>query len=294
MSTQVMDVTTIVKALGKAEEEFLGKSRNWMTTNSLQKRFLELYTAYRADVIKMGDMKAKASRSAAELNKFLAENGFDIRLEEFSVDEFGVVAILDRLVRWLAQADEEKQIVSREGKEYPAFRLEGEGVRFYITDNHPHPIVALDTKSQDTVFLTFADQELSGLDLTEETLKLATSMLKPLYEYKGVKIPETLIDQEVDISFLKGMATNDDRGDDWYISQALQQAKFAMNKEGCRIKVASAIAVKRGGMEMSKPDLVFDRSFLLWIKGRENFNLPIVAMYIDTDSWKEAGPLENL
>lgn len=294
MATQVMDVTTIIKALDKAEEDFLGRGRIWTAVNNAQKRFLELYAAYREDVIKMGDMKARASRSAAELNGFLAENGFDIRLEDFDPDEFGVVAILDRLVRWLAQADEEQKIISKEDKDYPAFRLEGEGVRFYKTDNHPHPIVALDTKSQDTVFLTFADQELWGLELTGKILKLATSALTPSYQYNGTVIPETLVNQKVDIGFLLGMATYDDEGDNWLISQALQQAKFAMNKEGAHIKVASAIAAKRGGIEIPKPDLVFNRPFLLWIKGREDFDLPIVAMYVDTDSWKEVKSIENL
>lgn len=290
MATQIFDVTTIVRALAKMEEEFFGENRKWERINYKQSVFLELYDNYKKDVLKMGNMKTLASRSAAELNKFLAENGFDIRLEDLGPDGVGVVAILDRLVKWLAEADSGEQKIYRDGTEYPAFRLEGTGVRFYISKNHYEPIAELETQTGDKVYLTKLEEPFDGLELTERALDIIKSQKVPCCDYKGVIIPEVMIDKQVDISFLLGMSTKDSEGDPWFISQALQQAKFAMNKEGARVKVATALAAVRYcvGPIVEPPDLIFDSPFLLWIVGREGSDLPLISIYVDTDSWKSA------
>lgn len=283
MSTQIFDVTTIVLAVHVAERDFLGLGRTWQPANDAQRRFLELYARFREDVTGMEDLKAKASKDIGILNAFLRENGFDIQLNPIPDPEgFGVVAILDRLVKWLVKGEE--RTIKVGVKEHPAFRLE-QGVSFFTINDQP--AVCLETQSGDKVWLTFADQELSGLALTDKIFGLTIAQKRPKYEYKGVVIPEVLINQKPDITFLLNMGTHDPQGQYWFIQQALQQAKFAMNKEGARIKVATAIGVMRG-VAMEKPDLVFDRPFYLWIMGREGSGLPVAMMYVDVDTWQKA------
>lgn len=286
MSTQIFDVTTIILAVHEAEKNFLGLGRTWRAANPDQKRLLELYSRFRDDVTSMEDLKAKASKDIAVLNAFLAENGFDIRLDPIPDPEgFGVVAILDRLVKWLVAGEERSLWVN--GKTYPAFRLE-EGASFYSLGGHQHPAVCLQTQSKDTVWLTFADEQLSGLALVDKVLALAAAQKEHIYDYKGTVIPEVMINQKPDISFLLDMGTYDPKGQYWFIQQAIQQAKFAMNKEGARIKVATAVAVMRSMSAVVNPDLIFDRPFYLWISGREGSALPVAMIYVDVDTWQKA------
>lgn len=288
MATQILDVLTIIKCLDVAEEKFLKPGRVWRPKNDSQARFLTLYNTYRADVVEIEDLKAKADRDVGVINRWLSENGFNIQLNPIPVPEgFAVASILDRLVRWLAQADEVGPKIRVGGRVYPGFRLEGRGVSFYISSAFPHPIVILDTQTGDQVFLTFADHEIADLDLVYEAIALLDCQKKQCDDFKGVRIPQVMIDQQPDISWLLGLNTLDPEGQFWFIQQALQQAKFAMNKEGCRIKVATAVAVTRG-FTPPKPDLIFDRPFLATMRGREGIPLPVFSIYVDTDTWKEA------
>lgn len=289
MATQILDVVTIIKCLDVAEEKFLTPGRVWHPKNDSQARFLSLYTAHRGNVAGMQDLKAKADRDIGVINRWLIENGFSIQLNPIPDPMgFAVASILDRLVRWLAQASPIDPKIRVDGRDYPGFQLEGSGVSFYTSSAFPHPIVMLDTQSGDQVFLTFANREIAGLDLVYETTALLGCHKKPCHDFKGVRIPQVMIDQKPDITWLLGLNTLDPEGQFWFIQQALQQAKFAMNKEGCRIKVATAVAVMRGFTPPPKPDLVFDRPFLAAMRGREGLPLPIFSIYVDTDTWKEA------
>lgn len=289
MATQILDVITIIKCLDEAEEKFLGTGRVWHPRNQEQGRFLSLYTAHRAEVTKMDDLKAKADRDVGVINRWLAENGFSIQLNPIPDPKgFTVASILDRLVRWLAQADETNPKIRVSSRDYPGFRLEGRGISFYTSPAFPHPIVMLDTQTGDKVFLTFADHETAGLDLVYEAIALLDCHKKPCDDFKGVRIPQVMIDQKPDITWLIGLNTFDPEEQFWFIQQALQQAKFAMNKEGCRIKVATAIALMRGFTPPPKPDLIFDRPFLATMRGREGLPLPVFSIYVDMDTWKEA------
>jgi len=286
MATRIFDVVTIVHAV-KTAEVFLGKDRVWSSTNPDQQQFLRWLKEYAKDVMEMKDIKAKASKSVVELNAFLKENGFDIQLEAFRDPEgFGVVSILDRLVNWLTTGED--RTVRVDGKTYPAFRLT-EGVEFWNTSDSPNPIVKIQTKSGDTVCLTFGDQELEGVELAKKILHIVQAEKIPNWDsYDGVIIPDVMIDMKPSLDWLLGMSTRDEKDQTWFISQALQQAKFAMNKLGARIKVATAIAMSRGLPPEPKPDLIFDRPFYLWIEGREGSKLPMAMIYVDTDTWKKA------
>ena len=88
----------------------------------------------------------------------------------------------------------------------------------------------------------------------------------------------------VDISWLQGLNTTDQKNLPWNISQAMQQTKFKMNCQGARVKSAVAIAVRMCASVM--PNIyTIDKPFLLWIE-REGLDIPIMYAYLDKDTWK--------
>lgn len=293
MATQVIDMVTIIKALSVAEKEFLGKKCRWLPVkgNADQKFLMRLYKEFRNDVEAIKGLKALASKSAKELNTFLRKNGFDIRLNPIpvvnGVQGFAVVALFDRFMSWIEKGTEGKITVG--GKIYPAFR-HGYNISFHSIPKYPHTAVALETIPGDTVWITFADKEIGGVKLLKQILELSKARKNQCNErYSRVVIPEVMLDERPDISFLKGVEARDSKKDPWIVDQALQQVKFAMNKMGVRAKSATAIAIKFGSFAkyVRPPDLVFDKPFYLWITTKGS-SLPIVMIYSDTDSWRKA------
>ncbi len=98
-----MVIAPIIAALVKSED-MIGKNPSWQGINADQKYFLERLFVTRSELARYSatELRSWASRVAAELNKILQEEGFDIQLDEFGgPNEFGVVSILNVLVEWL-------------------------------------------------------------------------------------------------------------------------------------------------------------------------------------------------
>ncbi len=286
MSTQIIDLITIIKCLIEAEENYLGPDRQWEAINSSQEKMLEWYRLFQSDVKLLEDLVSLATNDVTEANQFLTDNGFSIQLDPLPDPlAFFIVSILDRLVNW--EVTGEDHPIHTPEETYPGFRLE-DGVDFFDIPNHPHLAARLATKTGDYVWLTYADQELKGIELADKVVSLVKAPKNASFDFDGAVIPDVMIDQQPDISWLVGLFTFDDTPEKWFIAQALQQAKFAMNKEGARIKVATAVAMMRECAVIEKPDLIFDRPFFLWIEGREGSKLPLGMMYVDTDSWTKA------
>src|SRR5512141_2006700 len=103
--TKGLDVITIFHAL-LGLEEFLGKDRIWKHAfGEEQKHLIALFYMYKSEVLKLRDLKAKASPDWGTLNAFLQENKFDPMFDG-PFDGIGVVSILDKLLKWLVKGDE--------------------------------------------------------------------------------------------------------------------------------------------------------------------------------------------
>jgi hypothetical protein len=274
-------------------DDMLGPNRQWTAINPGQEQFLVVFDKARKEIkiIPESELKYKVSQDVEVLNKFLADNGFSIKLEKFNreLGEFGVVSIMDILVKWLVEGVI-TEVKGPEQQAYPAFRLK-EGVEFFRNLSYYEVIIKITTKTSDVVFLTMSEQ-LSSFYLLEMAQKLVCSLV-PCHDYDRVVIPMVDLNHEVDISWLSGMQTFDDDGKDWLINQALQQTKFKMNEKGARAKSAVAVSVMKMCIGVPKKELVIDKPFLVWIQ-RPGISVPLFSGWINTDCWKDPGSLENM
>lgn len=278
----------IVGAVRKADD-MLGPDRIWRPRNGMQMRFVhEYYTA--ADLLRIPELEAIASSSAAEINAWLAERKFDITLDPFRDDGFGTACMLDVLVSWLVTGDVRPlQLATR--TEVPGVLLK-DGVSF-TESKRRGIIVSIETKNGDIVRLTREDTAPQGLDLADYVAVRASDSVVPNHDYAGVHFPMVDLDQQPDISWLIGMSTSDEQGDPWYIAQALQQTKFKMNQFGARVKSAAAIGLMRSSAQRPKSPLVIDGPFVIEVL-RPGLKRPLLVAHITPEDMKDPGDLTNM
>lgn len=300
MASSTMVVSPIMAALIKAED-IIGKNRIWTSINTEQKKFLDQFFSKRAELSKLSEKELRSwvSFVASELNEILAQEGFDIRLEDFAPDEFGVVSILDVLVEWLAEGKHFPLQVN--GREYPAVRLnpsvevgnESKMVfKAFISPTHSQPVAVVYTKSGDRVYMTVAERPEKDFALVK-TIEQIRSAVRTNAYFDYLMFPMADLNQQVDISWLVGMqTTKQDTKDPVYISQAKQQTKFKMNQFGARVKSAVTMVMKTTSVRRDMP-LIIDKPFLLWIE-REGVSFPVMYAYLDIEDWKDPGDLQNM
>ena len=300
--SSTMVVSPIVAALVKSED-ILGKNRTWDAVNDVQQKFLKDFFSRRKELsgFPEKELKCWASWVAAELNAILKKERFDIKLEDFAEDEFGVVSILDVLAEWLKEGMKTKLFF--EHQEYPAVRLSRTAeindkptklFLGFVSDKYSFPIASVATKSGDKVWMTVANQAVEGFELVSkiENLRKLVSEHSTATHFDHLIFPMVDLDQIVDIGWLKGMQTNSDAGRHFKISQALQQTKFKMNQFGARVKSAVAIAIRATSVSISQ-NLLIDAPFYLWVE-RNGVSYPIMYAYIDANDWKDPGDLGNM
>jgi hypothetical protein len=183
MATHALDVITILSALRTLEQELQGTG--WQPQNAAQKELFAWLETYQEQLARMTGLEAKASRFYEELNAFLAEKGFSLRLEPFDpVRGLGVVSVLDKLVRWLQGPGTKSDIVTRRGA-MPGFDLPDTGVRIYEVEGYRGSyLLELLTQSEETLWLfVHADPSLEGLDLVKLSLDVMRRSRHPPVSY---------------------------------------------------------------------------------------------------------------
>jgi len=300
MSSKTMVMAPINKAIDKLEE-YLGLIGKWEHTNELQKHYIYNLLCRREELRHYSDveLRAWASKIAAELNRILADEGFDIRLDDFGPDECGVVTILDVIVNWIVKGKVDK--LTYGGMTYPAVKMkptaevDGRNKLIFASQNsssHAHPIAKIPTESGDVVYMTIADKPLADFELMGRIDNIhQSSMQGGMYDW--LKFPMVDLNHETDISWLIGMNTRDKSGDPWIISQAKQQTKFKMNQYGARVKSAVAVSVVKACVSVEEHGLLIDKPFYLWIE-RPSVITPTVYAYIDVPDWKDPGDLSSM
>ena len=117
-------VFPIVSALDKADD-MIGKGRKWNSVNYDQGTFLPIFDTLREQARGLKEIQSMASRSAEEINNFLASKGFQIKLDPFKEPtDFGTASVLDVLVEWLVEGHITQITSARDGKSvFPAVSL---------------------------------------------------------------------------------------------------------------------------------------------------------------------------
>ena len=130
----------------------------------------------------------------------------------------------------------------------------------------------------------------SGFDLSARVDAIRHSLGEAPDDYDTVTFPMVDLACREDLSWLLGLELGDSSGQQWTVSQALQQTRFQMNEVGARVRSASAMAVM--GAAMDKRDLVIDRPFYLWIE-RPGVTQPVLDAYLAEGDWRDPGRLER-
>ena len=292
MNTQAIDVITIMHALQALEDKFLGKDRSWIAYGPEQTIVFELYRRLKNDVRALQHLKSKASTDWNVLNNYLDENGFD-KMFAGPLNGIGAVSILDMLVEWLKQGTL-CNIYAQDYKEHEGFEIEENNRRIYKMQDQT-TIAELLTKSGDSLWLTMPDSLPTGsLDMIRIAFSaMRKGMLQSYSKFTAVQVPEISIDLKPDISFLTCAETIDAGNQKWFISEAYQQFKLKMNREGARAKVATGIAMRKGVSFDEPQPLVFNRPFMGWFT-QNGSRLPIAIFYADYDVWRQAGDLRSM
>lgn len=280
----------IVGAVRKADD-IIGKNRIWRGINPTQLLFLkEFYTPEAvAEIAGIPELESIASFNAAEINHWLAERKFDIKLDPFPRHGFGTACMLDVVVQWLVTG-EARPINLATGQQVPGVFLK-EGLSFFTSPAGPGARIS--TKSGDIVSIMRFDnkQGLKGLDLA---LFIKTWHSQHINDYSGLYFPMVDLDQQPDISWLLEMETTGKDGHPYIIWQAKQQTKFRMNEVGARVKSAVAIGVMRGiSVHRPKPPLIVDGPFLIWIE-RPGLSHPFFVGHITPEGMKSPGSLDSM
>lgn len=302
MSRTLVHLPLIACLLGA--EEVIGEGREWKAVDGdlaragAQTDFLQwsLAPSREVDMLALDEMKHVVAWTADEINAFLAENGFDIELDEFEPESFGVAAILTALIKW-ATAGSKTTLYAKDesGRErgFPAVEMSGKDVVYLRSSVHAHLVVRIPTTNGDEVFLTILEDH--EYDLGEvDFVGAADAILDPsnLVEVNNVHdliFPMVDLDQEEDISWILGLNTTTSTGQNCKIVQAKQQTKVGMNHEGVKVKSA-------GAMEFALESIPFknriDKPFLLVIR-RPGLPVPILVARITQDDWKDPGELDS-
>jgi hypothetical protein len=278
-----------------AAESELGPNRQWQAVTETGETFFEnIFPNTRDEVASIPEIESIASRSHVIINKFLAERGFNIKLDPFDPREFGAAGILDVLIEW-ETVGTERALTAESGKTYPGVQMSSKVVDLYQVGPARYPVVHIPTKSGDDVFLMKDDglkeAVMDNLRLAgQHIVSSAADKVSPTERYAGVHFPMVDLDVQEDISWLIGSSTQGDDGLPGIISQALQQTKFAMDHIGAEVKSAAAIGVMRGG---PGPNIYrIDGPFFVVVK-RRSLTEPFFVGYITEEFWKQPARSEK-
>ncbi|MEI6672906.1 MAG: hypothetical protein WCL02_06360 [bacterium] len=272
-------------ALKKALE-MIGSNLEWVASEknkNKQQELLNLLKNISPKDCESLDMKTIGSYSADEINKFLADNGFDIQLDQLDPGGIGVASILKIFMSWVYEGMD-CDINAKNGEKYKGVKMlkniELFSARTYEENVRLCEIVCLHSAEGLNLYLTKVPFYLENeQDVFGAAKMFSEDKIKSHRSIKSVSFPEIEINCQPDISWLCGLNAGKD-----FISQALMQTKFKLDKHGAQAEAGVAIAVSRG-ISFDQIDIIFDEPFLAWIE-KPGIEIPIFVSWCDYDSWK--------
>jgi hypothetical protein len=298
MATRALDVSTILVALQTLDQEL--QTTGWHPQNPAQRELFAWLQTYQAQLTRVTGVEAKASRFFEELNAFLEQKGFSLRLEPFDpTSGLGVVSVLEKLVRWLQGPGTLVTIETRRGG-MRGFKLPESGVHLYEVAGYEGAfLLELLTQSEETLWLFVQEnRHVEGLDL----VKLALDVMQcarqtPLHQnffhgaaypaFAGAEIPLIEFDLRPDLTWLPGAGMTTASGDRYLIDQAVQQVKMRMDATGAHVQVATAMGVIFESAVIGPKVFTLDRPFYGWWTQR-GVDLPMAVFFADWECWRTA------
>jgi hypothetical protein len=270
-------VHPIAAALAKALE--IIQSKTWTAKNENQKNLLTTVENISTTDFQTLAMQTIASYSAEEINDFLAQNGFDIKLSKLSGNEFGVASIMKILMTWMESSS--RSIHGGDGTNYQGVKIK-ENIALFDSPFSLGYIGRITSKEGFDIYLTRItekpENEEKLFTIAQQLMNSKNSMVAA--SLSSISFPEVNMDCKPDISWLIGMHAGQN-----IISQALMQTKFTLDKTGAKAEAAAAIGVRKC-IVMSDTDLVMDQPFMAWIE-KPGITVPVFVAWCDYDSWNQ-------
>lgn len=281
----------IVSALSVAQSIF-PEGSDWCSVNDSQNAFLlDTFARAKDEISSIPEIESMSSRNHEEINRFLAERGFSIKLNPFGPDDFGVASVLKLILEWVTKAEKvtlcpEENLRSEKSKVYPAIKMSANDVMFAYSKHTNHPIIIIPTKSGDEVCLHLVDEPIEDEQLESFAEKLLSGMTLSNTQYDSIVFPMIDLNYEPDISWLCGMQIHKEREILGYINQALQQTKFKMDEIGAVVESAVAIGMRCLSCARPKPTYIINKPFLAVVR-RPSLSKPIFVGYLAEDCWNK-------
>jgi len=300
MATKTWTWWPIVAVLVKIED-MLGTNRTWTAVNARQEDFLkDFFAKCRGELGKLAEqLTSVVDTAVGPVNKFLADRGFDIQLEDQGPRSLYAASVFDLLLDWLAPG---KKIDWRaqDGFAFDAVKLKSLGQAtfnpvYMLGDTYSNEAVQITASNGDVVHLIkdrrgSSGRNILGVAIAQHGLTVKSESGNKRYE--EIIFPMVTLDQQVDISWLQGLHTCTDNLDFYEIAQALQQTKVRMNHLGVRVESAVAVSVRFMALATEPPTrFVIDEPFWLVIE-RPGVKQPLFVGFMDRDCWKNPGSLK--
>lgn len=244
--------------------KLLGGNLNWIAQSpnkEQQQQLLNLVTLISPTDFRALDMKTIASLSADEINRFLSDNGFDIKLRRFNPGEFGIASILKILMTWEREG-EYCIIKAKDHVSYKGAKLKKQHFDIFVSPEHDQQIICITPKEDFTLFITLMPirpkDEQTMFEMVTNIARTKTEDHKSK-SIASLSFPETEINYQPDISWLCGLSAGEN-----FVSQTVMQTKFLLDKHGARAEAAAAIGVTKG--ISLKLDIIIKQPFFAWIE----------------------------
>ena len=291
--TQTLVVYPISSALLQAEL-FLKNVEGITTCNDIQKKFIdEIHIHCKGEISQIKEIESIADTNNKNINEWLADRGFQIKLGPFGPGGFGVASVLDLLGQWAVKG-KNYSVETEDGKYYPGIRMTNFGRKFSSVKGNPNFIIEIETKDSDWVHIMMADEVPTGLALLDYVEQIQKEKMEVPFEYEGFIFPKIDLDEETVIEWILGLRFETLGGDVpfYVISEALQQTKLKMNEIGFRVKSAVALGILAGAPPKRTEPYVINRPFLMWIT-RTGLSKPLFIAYLNKDVWKDPENLDK-
>jgi len=305
MSSRAFDIATILFALKRLESNL--DIKEWQASEHDQAKIFNWLKQHGGILDSITGLTALASADFQELNRFLTDRGFSPVFKPFhTARDLGVVAIIDKMIKWLNGPAKKTVIHARDGKlELPGFELPGEGVNIYQVDGDGYRdsyLLELLTKSRDTLWLfVHPNLKISQLGLVDLSIDVMSkprqiasvagreipgfgALTKPAFS--GAEVPMVDFDVNPSLDFLLGAMATTKKNDPYQVKQACQQFKMRMDRHGARVKAATSMGMMLTCcIDATPPPFIVDRPFYGWWM-QDGIKLPMAAFFVDYDSMK--------
>lgn len=256
--------------------------------NDLQAAWLDrVYVPCRADLPRLPEVVANATRDPQNHVDFLAAHGWQAPLVACPRGGFLTAAVLDVLVRWLECGQRTELVIDGVGT-FPAAHLDV-GVSFERDVHTGNVIVTLTTKTDDQVLLTMAPHApTDARELIRLTDEAFGGKRVRFYDHDGLTFPMVDLASRQELGWMVGLQARPRVGDPFSVAKAVQQTTLKMNHEGARARAADEVGFT--SESVPQPPFRIDRPFLAAFR-RPGLNHFLYEAYVAHDAWRDPGGL---